>query len=334
MGVKVEVIDAACRPPGPEWDAFVSGQGLAGFWHGGPLHEYGTASVEGVQLARAAIDGETAALACFRGWRPPGGVGFKGRRRWARPLLLRCLVPVSFNSGLAFADGLDVVERGRLLRAMERAVRRRLGRACRGVMYESVTGTDRDLFAKSRVVVRQAPLAVLPVRWPDLDGYLATLPRRRRQRFAALMARVDRDPSVEAFDLSPTIDPVEATRLELATRQRHQAPGAPVWPLPARYLTSLAATGTAGFFGFRRPSGELLQFDIALPTHDRLVTTATGAADRSVASQLYHALYLREIAYAAERGMTALDFGPGALPDKLRFGCETHPRFAYLSLRS
>lgn len=68
----------------------------------------------------------------------------------------------------------------------------------------------------------------------------------------------------------------------------------------------------------------------ALPTRDRLVTTATGAADRSVASQLYHALYLREIAYAAERGMAALDFGP----DKLRFGCDTEPRFAFLSLRA
>lgn len=333
MGLTSVVLDAAVEEAGPAWDEAVVAADLPAAWHAGPVTAFARASREAVLTVRVDDAGRPALLACYRTGTGPGRVRYRDLRPRSRPraVVLGCSPPVSFDPGFAFVPGVARADRGRLLAEADRAVRRRVGPWCRAVVYQRVGRADRDLFAGARLSARVGPVAYLPVTWSDLDGYLAGLPRHRARRLGALAERIGSDPDVVAFGPGADLDPVAASRLEVATRLRHLPPRTGAAPLPAAYFDALLATGRAGAVGFRRLDGTLLQFDLLLPAADRATTTATGAEDRSAASDLYAALYLSEIAWAGAAGVPALSFGPGALAEKRRFGCRTDDRWTFLA---
>ncbi len=334
MGVTVRVADMAHEAPGDDWDDLVLAADLPALWQSGPMHAYARASRETVLAAQVELDGEPALITAYRSKHLGSGRRYRDLRRRPRPLVLRCLPPAACLPGYAFAPGVPEAERTRLLAAAERAVRRRLGPWCRTVVYEWVPAADQPLFAGARFSARIAPVALLPVRWPDLDAYTASMPRDRRRRVRKLVERLASDPGTVGFDLATDVDTVEVAGVEMGTRMRHTRPGSGAFTLPVAYLDALVATGRAGFSGFRRAGadGALLQVDLVMPTDDRVTITATGAADRSVASDLYAALIVREVDWAIAQGWSVLDVGPGSLIDKTRLGCVPDDRRAYAGL--
>jgi hypothetical protein len=334
VGVTVRVTDAANEPPGPEWDDLVVKADLPALWQSAPVHAYALACREVVLTVRVDLDGEAAMLAAYRSVQAGAGRRYRDLRRRPRPLALRCRPPAACLPGYGFVPGVREDERPRLLAAAEAAVRRWAGPWCRTVLYEWVPPADGPLFDGARFSARIAPAALLPVRWPDRDAYLASFPRQRRRRLRALVDRLDRDPSTVGFDLATDLGTVEVASVEMATRMRHTPLGRGAFMLPVAYLDAVVGTGRAGFSGFRGAGdgGELLQVDLVMPTADRVTVTATGALDRSVASDLYAALMVREVGWAITHGWSVLDVGPGAMADKVRLGCVPDARRAYAGL--
>ena len=331
MGVTVEIVDAARRAPGASWDEFVRAQDLPGVWHGEPLHAYARASTDGVYLARVELDGAVVALGSFRGALGSHGRRYRDITAPTRAVLLRCSVPVSFSAGFVLARGLDERERDWLMAEMHAAVRARFRPWCRAIFYENVEPRDRQLFRQRHIAIHKSPVALLKMAWSSFDDYLGELPRGRRRRFARLVSDIATDSSIVATDLGTEIDPVEASRLDLITRMRHLPARAPAAPLPTGYFDAALATGRAGVFSFAVPDRRLLRFDLVFPTRDTFVTTVTGG-EQGPGPDLYSALFLREIGFAIARGTPMCEFGPGALREKLRFGCTLEDRYAFLAV--
>jgi hypothetical protein len=331
MALTVQLVDPLAQSVPQQWGRFVREHGLIAAWNPAALAAVARAVTRPLELALVRDGADCVALICVR----YGGVGSRraayaaiGRR--PRVAIADCSLPLAFSPGIAFAPGLPAAGR----RAAVDAFLRAIGRERRGVavVFRQIAREQLDSIGSGRRLIRRtAPVSVLENRWSTLDGYYASLPRERRRRFRRLLDAVTADADLDTLEAADAIDGVQASRLDHLTRLKHAGRRGVVTPIPVAYFDALSAAPGARYFGHREAGGgALLSFDLVLDDGARLVTTVTGALQDGAARSrsLYFDQYLREIAFAVERGLGRLEWGKGMIELKARFGSVTVPQYA------
>lgn len=326
MAMQVEIIDPTAQSIPADWELFRKQEGLIAAWQADALTAVAWCSTRPIRLGIVRDGGQVAAV--FSG----EVIGLTPRRgRYAEPGALpragwfNCRMLIGFTSGFVFAAELPERDRAVVLAAFEKALRRRLGRGCLGIVYRQVTDDMLPVVARRhRPRVRTAPNTLLRNRWPDMEAYFADLPRDRRRR----LRRIHEEAAEGTRPLTGAgeIDPVQAAALAEATLHKHGSSDA---PLPARYFHVLCGEEGVRYFG-HLDGDRLISFDLAFDDGRRLVTTVTGALEIRDGGRrnLYFDLYLREIDYMIEHRREGCEFGKGMAELKQRFGCELIPQTA------
>ncbi|GAA3080217.1 hypothetical protein [Streptosporangium carneum] len=320
----VEIIDPTLEPVPADWEVFRKQEGLIAAWQAEALTAVAWCAARPVYLGIVRegsqvvglFSGAVTGLPQVRGrYAEPGALPWVG---W-----FDCRLLVGFTNGFAFAAELGPADRSEAVAAFEKALRRRLGRRCLGVLYRQITA---DLLPtvgrRFRPRVTTAPNTLLPNRWSDMAGYFADLPRDRRRR----LRRVHDEASERTRVMAGVddIDPVQASVLAQATVRKH---GRLAPPLPARYFRALSGEEGVRYFG-HLDQELLLSFDLTFDDGRRLVTTVNGSLEVRDGGRrdLYFDLYLREIGYMIAHGREGCEFGKGMAELKQRFGCELVPQ--------
>ncbi|WP_335934369.1 hypothetical protein [Streptomyces sp. PTD5-9] len=324
--MRAEIFTPGEEPAPDGWDDFVRSVNGCALWEEPLLEAAAWGSRRPLRAGLVRDRGEPVGAFC-------GHLGLLSpARRFAapgRPRLpgwFQTHLPNSFSRGRTYAAGLDPAARAAALRAFGRALRRRLGAGCLGVLHLDVERDELDEIRGLFTVRRStAPCSVLHNRWDSMDAYFAGLPRTRRRRLAALHERIGGDPGLTAAH-ETAVDPVRASRLDQLTRMKHtRRPGtaAPLLPVWFERLNSHA--GAAYFTHRERASGRLLSFDLVLDVPGGWATTVTGSDGTR---DLYLDLYLREIDRMIRTGTPAIQLGPGMRDLKASFGADAVPRHA------
>lgn len=319
-----EIIDPTGEAVPADWEIFRKQEGLIAAWQARALTAVAWCSTRPVYLGVVRQGGEVVGLFVGSVGGPP-----RLRRGYAEPGSMPpvgwfdCHLPVGFTGGFAFAADLSAADRAEATAAFEKAVRRRLGRRCLGVLYRQVTAETLPAFDRRfRPRITTAPNTLLRNRWADLDGYFADLPRDRRRRLRRIHAEAAERTRV-LYGVGD-IDAERASALACATVRKH-SPYAP--PLPVRYFEALCGEEGVRYFG-HLDGDRLLSFDLTFDDGRRLVTTVNGSLDVRDGGRrdLYFDLYLREIDYMISHGRGGCEFGKGMAELKQRFGCELVPQ--------
>ena len=331
--MRVDLIDPLSRTVPAEWERFRLEEDLPASFSAAALSAVAWSARRPVRLALVHDAGRVVAavvgdlLTATRhhgryvvpGSTPPVGV-FSAR------------LLVGFSSGVEFSRDADPAARRTAVRAFERAMRAEMGRRLLGFVYEKVPDPA-PFLGGAAVVRRTAPLAVLPIRWPSLDDYFSDLPRRRGRRLRSMHDEIRDRRGVLLVD--GPVDADAASDLDLATRAKYHDRRT-LAPLSPTYLRRLGALPGVRFFGHRQEaSGALLAFDVAFIYRHRLMVTVVGSRDLRDGGQrdLYLDLYLQEIEWAISQGLTHVEWGPGMLDLKARFGAVAMPAQAVVALR-
>ncbi|WP_248962642.1 GNAT family N-acetyltransferase [Sphaerisporangium perillae] len=322
--MQAEIIDPTAESVPADWDLFRKQEGLLAAWQAAALTAVAWCAPRPVFLGLVRDGGQVAGIFAGDLAGPPrrhGGYCEPG----SPPLTgwFECRLLLGFTSGFAFASRLDAKDRIAVLAAFEKALRRRLGRHCLGILYRQVTADMLPMVGRRfRPRIATAPNTLLPNRWSDLEEYFAGLPRDRRRRLRRIHAEAAEQTQV--LRDGDAIDPEQASLLAHLTRLKH---GDRVPPIPPRYFRSLNGEDGVRYFG-HRDQERLLAFDLAFDDGRRLVTTVTGSLDVRDGGRrnLYFDLYLQEIEHMIARGRAACEFGKGMAELKQRFGCELIPQ--------
>lgn len=309
------------------WDAFVRDRRACVLWEADLLEAAGWGIRRPLFAGLVREAGEPVAAFCGRLGVRPVAQRFRPPGRAAAPGWFQVHLPNSFSPGRLYAPGLDAAGRRAATRAFERAVRRRLGARCLGIVHLDVEAPEfAHLDGPLRPKRATAPNAVLSNGWESTDAYFAGLPRGRRRRLSALHERIGADPDLVVETAVPAIDPVHASRLDQLTRMKHTSrPGGVVPLLPAYFDRLNLAAGASYFVHREKSSGRPVSFDLVLDAPGGWVTTVTGSDG---GRDLYLDLYLREIDRMIATGVPAVELGPGMLQLKESFGARAVPRHA------
>ncbi|MFI1466110.1 hypothetical protein [Streptomyces wuyuanensis] len=309
------------------WDAFVRDRRACVLWEADLLEAAGWGNRRPLFGGLVRDAGEPVAAFCGRLGVRPVAQRFRPPGRAAVPGWFQVHLPNSFSPGRLYAPGLDAAGRRAATRAFERAVRRRLGARCPGIVHLDVeTPEFAYLDGPLRLKRATAPNAVLSNGWESTDAYFAGLPRGRRRRLSALHERIGADPDLVVETAVPAIDPVHASRLDQLTRMKHTSRPGGVVPLLPAYFDRLNRSPGASYFAHReKSSGRPVSFDLVLDVPGGWATTVTGSDG---GRDLYLDLYLREIDRMIATRVPAVELGPGMLQLKESFGARAVPRHA------
>ncbi|WP_405678386.1 hypothetical protein OG292_29560 [Streptomyces sp. NBC_01511] len=329
MRAEIFVPGGGAAPDG--WDAFVRAGRAGVLWEEALLEAAAWASPRPYFAGLIRDAGEPVAAFCGRLGVFPLVRRFRPAGRAASPGWFQTRLPYSFSGGRLYGPQLGRTERRFAVRTFERALRRRLGARCVGVLHFAATAAELpDLAGPARLRRPIAPTTVLRTRWDSMDAYFAELPRGRRRRLTALYERVGDDPELVSVVAAPAIDPVRASRLDQLTRMKYTGRPEGVAPLPPGYFERLnERPGAAYFAHLEKGAGLPVSFDLVLDTPEGWMTTVTGAAGG--VRDLYFDLYLREIEQLIVTGVPAVDFGPGMRAIKESFGGEPLARYAVVA---
>ncbi|MEV1052409.1 hypothetical protein [Streptomyces sp. NPDC049887] len=325
--MRAEIYTPGGGPAPDGWDAFVRDRRACVLWGADLLEAAGWGSRRPLFAGLVRERGEPVAAFCGRLGVRPVAKRFRRPGRAAVPGWFQVHLPNSFSAGRLYAPGLDAAGRRAATRAFERAVRRRLGPRCLGVVHLDVEVHEfAHLDGPLRPKRATAPNSVLHNGWESMDAYFAGLPRGRRRRLSALHERVGADPDLVVETAVPSIDPVRASRLDQLTRMKHaNRPGGVVPLLPAYFDRLNQSSGASYFVHSEKSSGRPVSFDLVLDVPGGWVTTVTGSDG---GRDLYLDLYLREIGRMIATGVPAVGLGPGMRQLKESFGATAVPRHA------
>jgi hypothetical protein len=325
--VRAEIFTPGSGQVPDPWDAFVRDRRACVLWEADLLEAAGWGSRRPLFGGLVRDAGEPVAAFCGRLGVRPVAQRFRPPGRAAVPGWFQVHLPNSFSPGRLYAPGLDAAGRRAATRAFERAVRRRLGARCLGIVHLDVEAPEfAHLDGPLRLKRATAPNAVLSNGWESTDAYFAGLPRGRRRRLSALHERIGADPDLVVETAVPAIDPVHASRLDQLTRMKHTSRPGGVVPLLPAYFDRLNRCPGASYFAHReKSSGRPVSFDLVLDVPGGWATTVTGSDG---GRDLYLDLYLREIDRMIATGVPAVELGPGMLQLKESFGARAVPRHA------
>ncbi|MCA1568889.1 MAG: hypothetical protein LC798_00935 [Chloroflexi bacterium] len=331
MTPTVEIVDPLTQPVPEQWSRFVREHALIAAWDPAALTAVARASTRRLELALVRDGRDVVALLCMR----YGGIATRrGTYATTAPRIgiVDCSLPLTFSPGVAFASGASIADRRAAVDAFLRAIGRERGAFAAAVFRQIGSEQLPALGSCRRLLRRTAPVSVLENRWSTVDHYFQSLPRDRRRRFRRLLDEVNADATLDTLEAADAVDGTQASRLDQLTRLKHVRRGGMVAPIPVGYFDALSAAPGALYFGHRDArSNALLSFDLVFDDDAALVTTVTGAiTPKGVGAKrpLYFDQYLREIAYAIERGLQRLEWGKGMLELKARFGSVSVPQYA------
>ncbi len=333
MTLVATVVDPLTDPIPESWDAFVAAQRLLPMWSSSLLTSADWCGQSAASMVIVADDGgDPAVLFHAR------HVGLAARHRYVRPgrlpplTMTECrIVPGMMDSGMAFATGLSTGDRLEAVRVFERAMRRRAGAGALAMAYRDLHADQLALVpTERRVRLAVSPKMVLYNEWSDIDGYLASLPRKWRIQLTKLHSGVTRDAELRV-ELSDHIDAGEACWLAELVRRRHSAPLLRRPPLPAAYFDGVAALGCARFLTYRDRAGVVVAFTAVVDTGEQLLLVNWGSRDER--RQLYFDQYLRLIELMISLGRRFLVLGKGMSEIKVRYGARAEPLWAVVGLR-
>lgn len=326
--MQAEIIDPTAEPVPADWEIFRKHEGLPAAWQADALTALAWCARRPVYLGVVRDGGQVAGL--FVG----DVAGVRSRRgEYAEPGStplagwFECRLLCGFTSGFALAAPLRPDGQAAVMAAFEKALRRRLGQRCLGILYRQVTNEMLPMVRRRfRPRIPTAPNTLLLNCWSDMQEYYADLPRDRRRRLRRTHAEAAEHTRPFGTD---EIDPVQASLLAQLTRRKH---GDLVPPIPPRYFGALNGTDGVRYIG-HRDGQRLLAFDLVFDDGDRLVTTVTGSLEAGDGGRrgLYFDLYLQEIEYMISNGRSGCEFGKGMVELKQRFGCVLVPQSAVIA---
>jgi hypothetical protein len=337
--ITAEVVDPRTEPEPDGWPGFTRRRALLPVWTFELLRREAWLTRNPPVLVVVRDGGEIVAAVTAMVCRP-------GRRRFAAsrppgPHWADAYVPVfGGHPAVVFADGLDVPGRRTAVRVAERALARRLGAGLLGMVYRVV---EPDVLpavsGRGRLVRATLPTTVLRNRWPDVDGWLASLGRERRQGIRRYARKIERDPSLEVRS-GPgraDLDPHELAGLLTAHQVRL---GTPRFdhrtPVAGAYLAELVRRPDVHTLTYRDAAdGRLLAFNTLVDHPETPVLHFWAARPVSDGGRynLYFDCYLRCVRHMVEHGRPALTAGRGLLEVKASLGFEPQPRYAVVAPR-
>jgi hypothetical protein len=327
------IVDPLTDPVPPEWDAFVSNEGLPAMWRGALLRTAAWCAATPVTMVLV-HDGD-APLALFH----VRHLGVGNPARFARPgrtvpvNLAECrTAPVAMGAGMAFAAGTSGTERAATVRAFERALRRR-GTAAIG--YRELRTDDLAAVPTAwRLRLRLSPTMVVHNEWSDPQSYRGGLAAKWRSQLKKITATVDDDPGLR-LALAATVEPADAAWLAEQVRRRHVSRAVPRPPVPAVYFEALAAQPGIEFLTYRDAGGRLIAYSAVHDDGRQLLLICWGSRSRTDGGRvnLYFDQYQRLIDLMITRRRERLVLGKGMQEIKARYGARPTPLWAVVGPR-
>jgi len=338
MSLVAMVVDPLIGPVPEGWDEFVRDQRLLPVWSSRLLRaaDWCAQTASSMVLVRESGGGPPVAAFHTRhlGLGHPGRFVQPGRIPVAS--LTECrTAPATTEAGLAFARATGEPDRAEAVRVFERAIRARAGPGGRAIAYRNLL--DRHLPvvpAAGRVKLRVTPRMVLTNQWPDLAGYLASLPGKWRSQLRKIRDTVRTDPSLR-FAVAGTIDPAEAGWLAEVVRNRYASRAVPRPPLPAGYFAELGRLPGSRFLTYRDGRGRLVGYSALYDDGQELRLICWGSRGETDGRRgnLYFDQYLRLVELMVGTGRRRLILGPGMQRIKARYGARPEARWALVGLR-
>ena len=257
-----------------------------------------------------------------------GGAAGRAPGRYPRVGIVDVRLPGTRNTPWHIAPGAD---RGRSLRAFERAALRRFGAGIRGVLYRAVPDPDaRLLGGRGRPARRLVEDTRMPLPYRTADEWLATLRRSRRQdlRRRSRIVRTDPELRVEFGFRRTDLDPAELAGLLVRHLARlSRKPGGHSQELPAGFFARLLDRDDIGLVTYRCGDGRLLAFGTLLDNGDwpTIAYWAALAADEGGRPNLYFDHYVQLIEWCIDNGRRGINGGRGMPELKASLGFETVP---------
>lgn len=323
MSLEAVVADPLTDPFPAGWDEFVAAQRLRAVWRSGVLRQadWYAQAVPSLVLVREASSSETVALFHAR------HVGPGRRGRFARPGrvpllgLTQCFVSPAVTPGFVFSDALDLADRTEACRVFERSLRPRAGWGHLAIAYRNLFDEHLAVVpAAGRVRVGQGPEMVIDNAWPDLAGYLASLPRKWRSQLKRIQGTV-RDDGLRV-EIADAVEPDEASWLAEVVRHRYRSGGAPRPPWPPRLFAEFGRAPGCQFLTYRSGCGRLVGCTSFIDDGRELVMMVWGTRGGGDGPRrdLYFDQYLRMVELMIRLGRERLQLGFGMNAIKARYG--------------
>jgi len=207
------------------------------------------------------------------------------------------------------------------------------GSACAPYLARDDAELVSDGLDRVSAIVFAGTRAWLEIEWPDFDGYLASLGASRRSVVRRdLRAFEEGGLSIRRAGLAGRVG--ELAPLLSNVRRKHGVWGASRAACE-RYMRACAAEGLAerSVVFLCEEACETIAFALAYRFGDTLTLRCVGFdyARCGGRAEYFNVLFYAPIAYAAEAGLAALDFGVEALEAKLLRGCAAHPLWTVLA---
>lgn len=348
MSVTVELVDPRHDPEPADLAAFVAAEGLMPLWSyelsGIASWNSWTPTLLGlVRSGSRLVAVVCAVILCpvVRGRFAPAGLG-------PVPRILDVRQPFNGHThSWHVAAEVPEADRADLFAAFERAVFRRLGPTCLGVVYRQATAADLPMLRRrrgrvlrrlTRPAVAVMGTSVMNVSWSGVDGWLATLRRSRRGDLRRQVRRVAEDPDlVVRFGFGRTdVDTVAAARLLRAQHRRYYN-GRTIRPQQTpSFLDRFVRRPDVAILTYTDRSGRLIgygtlmwagRFDTILGHWAALRPEDGGRR------HIYFDMYHRFVSQAIADGRNTINAGRGLGEVKADLGFDEEPMYTVVSPR-
>lgn len=336
MTVAVEVLDPRRDPEPPGWRAFRARLGLYQPWDYELLRVEAWLSRNPPLLALAREDGAVLAAMTVMVCAVPGGQRYSrppaDSRGRARIVVAQVFQPWLGEAGFVIPGETGPAGGRRLLRDLERGVRRRLGLGLTGLVYRNVPRDLVPLVAGRGRAVREVavPAAVLTNRWHSEVDWLASLSRNRRKNVRRVDRLVAADDTlvVRAGRARSDVDGAELAGLLREHRDRHgRQPFDPRSPVGGAYLDAMVRRDDVHTLTYHERDGRLIAFCTMLdhPVTPFLQFWATRAREDGGRPHLYFDSHARAVRRVIRDGRDGLAAGRGMFEQKQSLGFTARP---------
>ncbi|MCG8915652.1 GNAT family N-acetyltransferase [Actinokineospora sp. PR83] len=230
-----------------------------------------------------------------------------------------------------FDDGLDAADRLAARRVYERAITRRLGAFCAGVVYRNVAPDGVGLLAgRGRLAKETLGTSVLDNTFPDFEGWLRGLTKSRRSSVRGQIKKVAADPDLVARTEGERDDLDGEVLADLLRRHRARL-GEPRFDwrggVSGAYLHELVRRSDVATTTYHDTAGTLLAFATALDSPSLVFHQHWAALppEEGGRKHLYYEGFTRVVRYALERGRPAVTAGRGMAEVKAQLGFTYRP---------
>lgn len=324
----VEVLDPRHDPEPPYWEVLRLRAGLRADWSYDLLRAAAWCASAPLFVTVLRDGDEVVGVVCASFAGVPARNEFSRGRPWLGALFVES-PGTSALPGWWFDPRLSTQDRTGWCRRYLQAMRRELGPRCRGVVWRHAEAADLPVLRSRRATLLRDTdaIAVLPLSFPDLDGWLAGLGQSRRSDLRRQRRIVEADPDV-VVSLGPAAaDPAQLAALLRWTESKYADRHAGL-PLATSYLATLVARTDVQTVTYTDHTGRLLAFSVTLD-HPRAPVPRLWAAlppELGGRRHLYFDLYTRLVEWATGAGRVELNLGRAKLELKQTLGCELQPR--------